>query len=233
LSIYLQQPRSTKNFSLSTIVVGSRPSKLALRQVEEVISKLQVFGLNFEIKTFNTKGDLDKTTPISDVEGTDFFTDTIEKALLNKEIDMAVHSAKDLPTKIADGLTIAVITESIAKEDVLISKNNLKLAQLPLGARIGVSSQRRKKQLKNFRPDFVTVNLRGNIEERIEKLYRENIDGIIVARAALLRLGLEDKITEVLPTNIFVPHPLQGSLAIEIRSCDKELENIVKEVNIK
>ncbi|MCM8784939.1 MAG: hydroxymethylbilane synthase [Candidatus Omnitrophica bacterium] len=216
-------------YKLSTIRIGSRPSKLALKQVEEVIEKLGVCDIRFEILTYNTSGDIDKNTPISEVEGTDFFTDMIEKALLNGEIDMAVHSAKDLPDFITDGLVIAKITKPIAKEDVLVSKNRLKLFELPKGARIGTSSQRRKQQLKNLRPDLECVNLRGNIEERIEKLKKDNLDGIIIARAALIRLGLEEIITEILPLDIFPTHPLQGALAIEVRRTDYELIKLLSQ----
>jgi len=219
------------------IAVGARPSPLSLKQVEEVKNMLSaVYGderhFEFEIKTFDTTGDVDKKTPISEVEGTDFFTDTLEKKLRDKEIDMVVHSAKDLPDMVPAGLLIAAITGSIAPEDVLVSKNNLKLSELPSGAKVGTSSQRRKEQLKKLRPDLDAVNLRGNIEERLTRL-NDGLDAIIIARAALIRLGLEEKITEILPSDIFPPHPLQGALAIQIRYGDSDLLSLFSKLDVR
>lgn len=208
------------------IRIGTRASPLALKQVDEII---KLFRLNYiEIKTYNTTGDINKKTPISKIEGTDFFTDTIDDALLKNRIDFAVHSAKDLPHKLPDGLKIAVITRSMDSSDALVSKNNLKLKKLPLNAKIGVSSNRRKQQLKKYRPDFEIIDIRGNIDERLEKFEDYDLDGLIVATCALIRLGLEEKITEVIPLEILKPHPLQGSLAVVIRENDYETEKLFK-----
>lgn len=181
--------------------------------------------IRFEVKTYNTSGDMDRKTPISEIEGGDFFTNTIEKGLLNGEIDIAVHSAKDLPDTIDERLIICVMTESIDPYDVLVSKKNLKLDKLPYGAKIGTSSLRRKGQLKKFRCDFQIVDIRGNIEERLVKLDRSDLDGIVIAAAGLIRLGLENRITERIPFEILRPHPLQGRLAIEAR---KDNEDIIE-----
>lgn len=208
--------------------IGTRRSPLALRQVIEAVSYLREFYPDLRTKTvcIDTYGDKDKTTPISEIEGTDFFTREIDEALLRNEIDFAVHSAKDLPDKIPDGLCIAAITKSIDPYDALVSKNNLKLDELPYGAKIGTSSQRRKMQLKAYRNDFKIVDIRGNIQERLEKLKKSDLEAIIVAGCALMRFGLEQRITQRLPFEILRPHPLQGSLAIVARKKDVELETV-------
>jgi len=195
-----------------------------LAQVREVVEKLGVKEI--AIKIYNTSGDLDKVTPIEKVEGTDFFTDKIEQALLGHEIDLAVHSAKDLPETIPEGLAIAVITRSIDPSDVLVSRGNFKLGELPQGARVGTSSGRRKKQLLQVRPDLEVADLRGNLDERLEKLDRGEYDAIVVAAAGLIRLGLAERITERLP---FETAKGQGALALEIRKEDQELELWLKE----
>lgn len=208
------------------IRIGTRSSPLALKQIDEII---QLFGLrNFEIITYDTTGDKDKKTPIPEIEGTDFFTDVIDSALLAGGIDCAVHSAKDLPDKLPAGLKVAVLTKSVDSSDALVSKNNLKLNELPKGARIGASSTRRKEQLKKFRSDFRIVDIRGNVDDRLKKFELSGLDGIIVAASALIRLGLENKIAERLPVEIFKPHPLQGSLAVVVAKDDYETEKLFK-----
>ena len=228
-----------------TYRIGTRKSPLALRQVVEVTSYLRKFypSLMTEAVSIDTYGDKDKTTPISEIEGSDFFTREIEEALLRGEIDFAVHSAKDLPDRIPDGLYIAAITKSIDPYDCLVSKNNLKLWQLPYGAKLGASSQRRKTQLKAYRDDFKVVDIRGNIQERIEKLEEPDLhhplaqglglDAIIVAGCALLRLGLEHRITEKIPFDILKPHPLQGCLAIETKKEDLEIIRLVSSIDTR
>ncbi|MCM8830962.1 MAG: hydroxymethylbilane synthase [Candidatus Omnitrophica bacterium] len=206
-----------------TYRIGTRRSPLALRQVEEILEGLREFYPDFKARIIgiDTYGDKDRVTPISQVEGTDFFTKEIEEALLRNEIDLAVHSAKDLPDKIPDGLIIVAITKSIDPYDALVVKEGCtykSLSELPNGAKIGTSSQRRKEQLRKYRNDFVIVDIRGNIEERIYKLDTSvDLDAIVIAAAGLLRLGLEHRITERIPFDILKPHPLQGSLAIETR----------------
>lgn len=213
-----------------TIRVGSRKSPLALKQVEEVLGRLREFhpDIKTEIVGIDTYGDKDKITPISQIEGTDFFTREIEEALLNNKIDFAVHSSKDLPDEIPQGLVIAAMTESLDPYDALVSKGDLKIDELKLGAKVGTSSQRRKTQLKKYRPDFQIVDIRGNIGERIEKLDENELDAIVVAACALKRLGLTDKIAQRIPFEILTPHPLQGSLAIEVREDKKELIDLLK-----
>lgn len=212
--------------------IGTRASRLALAQVEEIINvfRKQNLKLSFEINKFNTLGDMDKITPISEIEGTDFFTKEIEHALLENKIDMAVHSAKDLPETLPKGLVIGLITKSIDPYDCLISKGNLKLNELKLQAKIGTSSQRRKDQIKSYRKDFTLIDIRGNVEKRLRLLENSPLDAIVIAGAGLMRLGLENMITQRIPLEVLKPHPLQGSLAIEIKEDNRELKNILKNI---
>lgn len=217
------------------IRIGTRPSPLALKQTEEIISDLRKFytDFKFQIKPISTTGDKDKITSISEVEGTDFFTREIEQELLNGEIDLAVHSAKDLPDEIPKGLIISVITKSVDPYDALVSKDNLKIDELKIGAKIGVSSKRRKTQLKIYRKDFQVVNIRGHIQERLKKLNTDSLDALVVAACALVRLGLENRITQRIPFKILKPHPLQGCLAIEARANDERVINLTRVLNEK
>jgi len=185
-------------------------------------------NIAFEAVGIDTYGDKDKLTPISDVEGSDFFTKEIDDALLRGDVDFAVHSAKDLPDEIQAGMYVAAITRSIDPSDALISKGNVKIGELKGGARVGASSQRRKSQLKRYRGDFQIVDIRGTIEERLKILEADGLDAIIVAACALVRLGLEDKITERLSAVIFAPHPLQGSLAVVAREDDYRMIELLE-----
>lgn len=214
---------------------GTRKSPLALRQVEEIIGYLRKIGIeiNVNIIGIDTAGDKDKGTAISDIEGTDFFTREIEEALLSGEVDFSVHSAKDLPDKIPDGLYIAAITESVDPYDALVSKNNLSIKDLPKGAKIAASSMRRKMQLKSFRDDFEVVDIRGNIGERLRRLDESDLDAIVIAACALKRLGLENRITQRLPFEILKPHPLQGSLAVETRQDNLEVIGLFSKIDTR
>lgn len=180
-------------------------------------------GLEAEVVKIDTDGDRDKTTSISGIEGSDFFTRDIDEAILKGDVDFAIHSAKDLPDKLPEGLTVVTITESIDPQDVLVSKHGLKLDELPYKAKIGTSSLRRKQGLKKYRSDLQIVDIRGNIEERLEKLDQDDLDAIVIAAAGLLRLGLEHRITERIPFEIITPHLLQGRLAIAARKNDEDI----------
>lgn len=214
--------------------IGTRKSPLALKQVEEILNSLRNVCplIKTEIVGIDTYGDRDRSTPISDVEGSDFFTREIDDALIKGKIDFAVHSAKDLPDKLRSGLTVAAITECLEQSDALISKSGLKLAELPTGAKIATSSRSRKDGLKKFRSDFCIIDIRGNIDERLKKLdsggrsAAGKIDGIVLAACGLMRLGLAGRITEKIPFDIINPHPLQGRLAIVVRETDTEIINI-------
>jgi len=205
--------------------VGTRTSPLALAQVDEIrpYFKKARPDLAIEVVGFETYGDRDKNTPISEMEGSDFFTREIDNALLNKKIDFAVHSAKDLPDKLRTGLKIAVMTPSRDPYDVLVSRTGLTLDALPAGSRIGTSSIRRKNSIRAFRPDLEIVDIRGNIEERLVLLDSEDLGAIVIAAAGLIRLGLEYRITQKIPFEILEPHPLQGKLAIVAREEDEDI----------
>jgi hydroxymethylbilane synthase len=201
------------------IRLGTRPSLLALRQAEEIKRSLQHFP--FDVISIETEGDRDKTTPLAERESSDFFTYDIEKALLDGRIDAAIHSAKDIEEKIPKGLCIVALTRSISPHECLVSKEDLKLNELPPGAIVGTSSKKRKAAITNFRSDLTVKDIRGNIEERLAQLDRGGFDAIIVAHAASLRLGYQDRITEIIPRHIIEPHPLQGRLAVQVR-CDRQ-----------
>lgn len=220
---------------VKTFKIGTRKSPLALRQVEEIAQKLRRFypDFKYEIIGIHTYGDKDKATPISDIEGSDFFTREIEEALLRGEVDFAVHSAKDMPEPLPKGLAVAALTKSIDPYDALVSKGNLKLDALRAGAKVGASSQRRKEQLEKYRWDLEIVDVRGTIQERLEKLDKDGLDAIVVAACALVRLGLEHKISQRLPFGALTPHPLQGSLAVEVRQSNRELVELLKVIDGK
>lgn len=207
---------------------GTRTSPLALRQVEEVLADLEEFYPEFktEIIGIETYGDKDRVTPIPEVEGGDFFTREIDTSLLSGRIDFAVHSAKDLPDKLREGLSIAALTKPLDTHDVLVSKSGLALEALPLNARIATSSLRRKQALKKYRDDFEIVDIRGNIEERLRLLDETDLDAIVIAAAGLIRLGMEHRITQRIPFKTLKPHPLQGRLAIVVRADNSELHKL-------
>ncbi len=214
---------------------GTRTSPLALKQVDEVLASLRKIypRLKVEVIGIDTCGDKDKSKPISTIEGSDFFTREIDEVLLKGEIDFAVHSAKDLPDKIAKGLKVAAITASIDPRDVLVSKGNLRLSKLPIGAKIGTSSLRRKSQLKAYRDDFEIIDIRGNIGDRLKILGNNDLDAILIAAAGLIRLGLEDEISQRLPVDIMQPHPYQGALAVVVRREDRTLFKLLSVLDNK
>jgi len=205
------------------IRAGTRPSSLALKQVEEI--KQHFKDISFNPVTIKTKGDKDKITSLTLKENSNFFTYELEEALLNKEIDIAIHSAKDLEDDIRPELIIAVTTKSINEFDCLVSRGNFTLDTLPVGSSIGTSSVNRRKGITNYRNDLICKDIRGNIEERLAQLDRGDFDAIVVAQAALVRLGLEALKLQIIPFEIIKPHPLQGRLAIQV---SREREYLVK-----
>jgi hydroxymethylbilane synthase len=211
------------------IRVGTRKSKLAMWQTNYVahLIRLVLPNVDIEIVPISTKGDKILDTPLAKIGDKGLFTKEIEKALLNGEIDMAVHSLKDLPTKLPDGLKIGAYTMRDIPFDALVSRDGKKLKELPEGAVIGTSSLRRRAQIKRLRPDLVVKDIRGNVDTRLRKLEEGQYDAIVLAQSSLERLGLENKITEVL--DYFIPAVGQGIIAVEIREDDKELELILKE----
>ena len=201
------------------VVVGSRGSKLALIQTNWVISELKRLnpGLEFQIEKISTKGDKITNAPLSRLGGVGLFTKELEVALIKEKIDIAVHSAKDVPTEIHEGLMIGATPKREDPHDALISSNNSSLEKLPDNARIGTSSLRRKAQLLAFREDYKILDLRGNLDTRLEKLETEDMDAIVVAHAGLLRMNYTGQISQIIPFDIMLPAVGQGSLFIEIR----------------
>ena len=206
------------------LVIGSRGSKLALWQAEQARERLKLLspGIEINIEIIKTTGDV-KNDPLSVIGGKGVFTKELEDALLDGRIDMAVHSLKDLPTIIPDGLSISAICEREDPRDALVLRAGLKgsLATLPEGAVVGTSSQRRLAQLKALRRDVTVRDLRGNVDTRIRKLDEGQYDAVILAAAGLLRLGLDDRISAKIPITEMLPAVGQGAIAIETRSDDE------------
>lgn len=213
------------------IVVGTRGSKLALAQTNWVIEKLKERypKVNFEIKIIKTKGDLIQNVSLDKIGDKGLFVKEIEQQLIDNEIDMAVHSMKDMPSSLPEGLKFASIPKREDARDVLVLKDGYyDINDLPIGAKIATGSKRRKYQLLKIRPDLNIVPIRGNIDTRIKKIVEENLDGVVLAASGLLRAGFEDKISCYIPKDIMIPAPAQGALAIEIRKSSKDIENIIE-----
>ncbi len=218
---------------MKKIRIGTRGSQLALWQANWVKGKLSDWnpGIEVEIHKIKTTGDKILDVPLAKVGGKGLFVKEIEEALFDKKIDIAVHSMKDVPTDLPEGLCISAITEREDPRDALISKDGLNLKELKKGAKIGTSSLRRQVQLLNFRDDFKIHQLRGNLNTRMKKLNAGDFDAIMLAAAGVKRMGWEDKITEYLPYDIFLPAIGQGALGIEIRKSDKDIEKIIERFN--
>ncbi|MBI1803856.1 MAG: hydroxymethylbilane synthase [Ignavibacteriae bacterium] len=213
-------------------MIGSRGSRLALWQAEWVRSELQKHHqhLPIDIEIIKTTGDTVLDSPLSLIGDKGLFTKEIEAALVKKRIDLAVHSLKDLPTTLPDGLMIGAITKREDVHDVFIAhpkKLYRQLNDVPKGGIIATGSLRRTSQLKNWRPDIEIVDLRGNLNTRFAKLDASDWDGMILARAGVIRLGWENRITEIVPFKRILPAVGQGALGIEIREEDEEIERLL------
>ena len=204
------------------IVVGSRSSRLAVLQAKELMGQLRntIPELELSLVKIKTQGDKDRKSPLIQIGGRGVFVKELEDALLEGEIDIAVHSLKDMPSQLAPGLQLAAVPVRRDPRDALVSGSRRRLAQLPPGARIGTGSQRRAVELQAFRPDLKICPLRGNVDTRVNKVRSGELDGIIVAAAALERMGWRDKATEYLPIEIFMPAACQGALGVEVRAGD-------------
>jgi len=205
------------------LVIGSRGSKLALWQAEQARDRLAGFDVRIEI--IKTTGDV-KNDPLSVIGGKGVFTKELEDALLDGRIDIAVHSLKDLPTILAEGLSITAICEREDPRDALVlaagsELDATALGNLPRGATVGTSSQRRLAQLRCWRDDLVIKDLRGNVDTRIRKLDKGQYDAVILASAGLVRLGLQDRISLRIPIDHMLPAVGQGAIAIETRADDE------------
>jgi hydroxymethylbilane synthase len=214
---------------MNVVKIGTRGSVLALWQAEWVRSQILSLrpDVEVEIVKIKTTGDKILDVPLAQVGGKGLFVKEIETALLEKRVDLAVHSMKDMPAEIPPGLCIGVVPQRENPMDVLISRNGQTFDALPEGARIGSSSLRRGAQVRHQRPDMTIHPLRGNLDTRLKKLHTENLDAIILAAAGVRRLGLEDQITEYIPDTIMLPAIGQGALSIEIREDDNAIQNLI------
>lgn len=187
--------------------------------------------LRFRIVEVSTRGDRDRETPLHLTGGVGFFVKGLELALLDDEVDLAVHSLKDLPSRVPPGLALGAIPERGDPRDTLVSESGDALVDLPPGARVGTGSPRRKAQILALRPDLRVVGIRGNVDTRLEKLTSRAYDAVVLAAAGLIRLGHESVITETLPPETLLPAAGQGALAVEIRADDERTRSLVEPVN--
>lgn len=205
------------------LVIGTRGSKLAVRQAEWVLTRLRDLepGLSVSLKRIKTTGDKILDAPLATIGGKGLFVKEIEEALARGDIDLAVHSMKDVPTRLPEGMEILAVTEREDPRDVLISRSGLSLERLPKGARVGTSSLRRQAQLLHRRPDVTIVMLRGNLDTRLRKLDEGEYDAIVLAAAGLKRLSMSDRATEYLSPEVSLPAIGQGALGLEGRADDR------------
>lgn len=213
-----------------TIRLGTRGSPLARWQADWVASQLQLRGVNVQLVMIQTTGDV-RTGPIGALATQGVFTKEIQRALLEDRIDLAVHSLKDLPTEPVAGLSLAAVPQRAAEGDALLHRAGKRFAQLPPGARIGTGSLRRRAQLLHVRPDLHLVDVRGNIDTRLQKLQAGEFDGLILAEAGLQRLELTGQIVEVFDKQIVMPAVGQGALGLEVRHDDAPTTRIVQTLN--
>jgi hydroxymethylbilane synthase len=215
------------------IKIGTRGSKLALTQADFVAKKIKKIMPEavIEIRIIKTSGDIMQDISLLKIGGKGVFVKEIEDALLSNTIDLAVHSMKDVPTEIPDGLEFAAILQREDARDILVSRDNRKIEQMPKGARIGTGSLRRSAQLLDILPDAVIVSLRGNLDTRLKKVETEKLDGVIVAAAGMKRMGFVQRITQFLPVELMLPAVGQGVLGLEVRTGDNKLKKILAKIN--
>lgn len=215
------------------VKLGTRGSPLALCQAGLVSESLRRRwpDLEIDIVPIKTSGDKFLDVALSQVGGKGLFVKEIEEALLDGRIDLAVHSLKDLPAELAPGLCEGAVTRREDPLDALIARNGLRFANLPCRARVGTSSLRRQVQFLHRRPDLEIVSLRGNVQTRLRKLEELNLEAVVLAAAGLIRLGLQDRITERLQADVCLPAIGQGALVIEIRQGDRRTAELVEPLN--
>lgn len=215
--------------------IGTRGSRLALAQAEEVVERLTAAGLvkteNCKISVISTAGDRIQDRPLSEVGGKGLFSKEIESALLENEIDFAVHSTKDMASILPDGLKISSYLPREDVRDAFLSPVAASIEELPHGAVVGSSSLRRQALLKRLRPDLEVVMFRGNVQTRMKKLDDGEVHATLLAQAGLRRLGLIDAATILLDPQHFPPAPGQGAICIESRNDDREVEELVRSIN--
>lgn len=215
---------------MKTLKIATRQSPLALWQAEHIRARLQELhpDLTVELVKFVTQGDKILDTPLAKIGGKGLFVKELEAALLDGRADLAVHSMKDVPMALPEGLTLAVICEREDPLDAFVSNTFEKFADLPQGARVGTSSLRRKSQILKQRPDLQIIDLRGNVGTRLSKLDDGQYDAIILASAGLKRLGLENRIRHTIEPNVSLPAVGQGALGLECRADDQEVLALIQ-----
>lgn len=215
-----------------TIRVGTRGSRLALIQTELTLAVLHDTHpeVDFEIVTVTTQGDANQTAPLAGL-GLGVFVKEIERRLETGDIDMAVHSLKDMPTVLPEGMTLGAVLERADPRDALVSHRGATLDAIPPGTKIGTSSPRRQAQIAARRPDLEIVPIRGNVDTRLRKAAGEECDATVIAVAGLDRMGMADVITEYLSPEEFVPPPGQGAMAVEIRADDARTAEVIASAN--
>ena len=216
-----------------TLRIGTRGSKLALWQANFIKSQIliQFPETDIRISVIKTKGDKLLDSPLSEIGGKGVFVKEIEDSLLKNDIDIAVHSLKDLPSQLPEGLIIGAIIERQHPADAVISKNDYHLKDLMQGSKVGTGSLRRKAQILSNYPHLEIVPIRGNVDTRINKLNTENLDAVVLAVAGLQRMGFENKISQVLDPFTIIPAPGQGVIAVESRENDKSTNKILSKVS--
>jgi hydroxymethylbilane synthase len=215
------------------IRIGTRSSALAMAQTNEVMSALKALAtsIKWEVVPIRTKGDEMHDFSSSPLDNKSMFTKEIEQSLVEQKIDVAIHSMKDLTAEMPNGLLIGAIPERKNPHDVLVSKGNRAFTELKFGARIGTSSARRKAQLLASRGDLDILETHGNVETRIRKLDHGEFDAIVLAAAGLIRLGLERRASEYLPTDLMIPAVGQGAIAVQVREDDAEIRRLLSRIN--
>lgn len=213
--------------------IGTRGSALALKQAHWVADRLKEKhpGMITEITVIKTRGDIMQDISLATIGGKGVFVKEIEEALLKDAIDIAVHSMKDVPVELPEELEIGIITEREDPRDVLISRENRKIEDLPKGARIGTGSLRRGLQLRNLMPDVEIVPIRGNLDTRIKKIKTDDLDGVVIAAAGIKRMGWGGSVSQFIPVEVMMPSPGQGALGIELWKDDEEMKEIVSFLN--
>jgi len=216
------------------IRVGARPSRLSRAQVEEVLDILRVLSPDafLELTTMDSPCDRDRTTPLPEIEADDFFTRDLDDALRRGDIDLAVHSAKDLPERVPDGLCVAAVTPAFAPWECLVARDSMPLGELPAGAKVGTSSDRRRQRLTWLRPDLAACDVRGNVPDRLAQLDEGRYDALVLAAAGLIRLNLQHRVSQVFSLAEFPPMAGQGSLALTVRDDDEELRRLLEPLDL-